>query len=359
MPKDPNRRELNPSRAAAPKTFRVSLWVIAAVALIQVAAIAFAVVRDDLGNRDLASRRPLGPSPFALVNSTSVPAGFPEIDRMFDSQGWEPVAAPQAPNIERTTAPSLITDPMVRDKMEFARLLREEGDIQTALEQFRSANKMQPNTPEILYEIASSCNTLDLPDEASDAWMEIRNLGPQRGGEFYKLAEIALLGRDPDGSAVRTVISLSNHHLFKNPQETSGEMLTLRTSIKARDGIVIDPEAVQLRVLFFDLVNGRTIARGLNNGNYPRRGVTLPLDWAESPREEIFDFAYYRPYAQDEANGEQRQFYGFVAQLWYENEWQDLVSSPSTLVAEMKSADDLAPPMLNAPRVENSLFPKP
>ena len=173
MPKDPPQPA--PSRAPVNKTFRVSIWIIAAVALAQVGAIAFVVVRNDLGNRDLASRRPMGGGQFALVNSTTVPAGFPAIDAMFDSRAWEPVAAP--PEIEPTIPPSVITDPQVRDRMELARLKREEGDVQTALEQFRSANKLQPNTPEILYEIASSCSLLDLPDEASNAWMEIRTLG--------------------------------------------------------------------------------------------------------------------------------------------------------------------------------------
>jgi hypothetical protein len=340
----------------ASKTYRVSLWVVAGLAIAQVAAIAFAVVRNDLGNRDLASRRP-APRP-TLTSSTSVPAGFPMIDKMFDTSGWQ--ESPPPPEFERTTDGDQILDPLVRDKVEFARLLREEGDVQTAVEQFRSASEQLPGNPTILYELASCYEALDLADLASDTWLEIRNLGPERAGEFYKFAELKLLGSQNGGAAPRKFLTLSSHHLYQNPQETSGEMLTLRAAIKAEPGVEIDPSAVQLRVLFFDLVDGHTIARGLNDGNYPQRMVTEPIDWKDNPPEEIIDFAYYRPYPLDGEAGEQRKFYGFVAQLFYDDEWQDLVAQPRTLIEEMRSIQESAPPPdSNGSRVENSLFPQP
>ena len=263
------------ARATSGKTYRVSLWVIAALAFVQIAAIAFAVVRNDLGSRELADRRPVDPQ-FTFASSTSVPAGFPQRDELFNAQGWEPVAEP--PVIEPTTRPSAITDPLVLDKLEFARERRKEGDVQTALEHFLDANKQLPDSPEILYEIASCYTALDLLDQASDAWMELRLLGPERGGEFYQLAELALLGSRDDAASPRKLLSFSNHHLSKNPLETSGEMLTLRVAIKAQAGAEIDHDAVQLRVLFFDLINGRTIARGLHDGDYPRKVWTEPVD---------------------------------------------------------------------------------
>ncbi len=158
---------------SASKTYRISLWVVAGLAIAEVAAVAFAIVRDDLGNRDLASRRPAPQS--TLTSSTSVPAGFPMIEEMFDTEGWQ--ETPPAPEFERTTEDDQILDPLVRDKVEFARLLREEGDIQTALEQFRSANQQLPGNPTILYELASCYDALDLADEASDIWLEIHQLG--------------------------------------------------------------------------------------------------------------------------------------------------------------------------------------
>ena len=354
MPPDPP-----PSVSQSPasgKTFRVSLWIIGALAIAQLAAIAFAVVRKDVGNRDLADRRP--PMRPTLTSSTSVPAGFPEIDQMFNTQGWQPAPAP--PELERTTVAAPILDPIVRDKVDFARLLFEEGDVQTALEQLRSANDQLPNHPAILYDLATCYEALDLGDEASDTWLTLRNLGPERAGELHKFAELKLLGRPDGGPAPSKLLSVSSHHLYKNPQETSGEMLTLRTAIKARPGAEIDPSAVTFRVLFFDLVDGHRIAPGLNDGNYPKRMVTEPIDWAESPFEEIIDFAYYRPYSEDEASGEQRKFYGFVAELFYEDEWQEIVSQPSTLVMEMQKMQELSPPPgPDGTRVENSLFPKP
>jgi tetratricopeptide (TPR) repeat protein len=344
------------SQPSSSKTFRVSLWIIGGLSLAQIAAIAFAVVRDDLGNRELADRRPAQRAP--LTNSTSVPAGFPGIEAMFNTEGWEP--APEPPKFERTTIEVPIADPLVRDKVDFGRLLLEEGDVQTALDQFREANQQLPGNPSILYELASCYDALDLAEEASDTWMEIRGLGPEVAGELYKFAELKLLGRTEGRPAPSKVLSISNHHLYQNPQETSGEMLTLRTAIKAKPGVEIDHLAVSFRVFFFDLVDGHRIARGLNDGNYPQRMVTEPIDWKEEAREEIIDFAYFRPYAQDEASGEKREFYGFVAQLFYDDEWQDLVSQPSTLVMEMRSNEELAP--AGDPygtRVENSLFPKP
>jgi hypothetical protein len=357
MPQAPSQAVSSPHPSS--KTFRVSLWIIGGLALVQIAAIAFAVVRQDLGNRDLAARRP-SPPRFGLTTSTSAPAGFPRMEEMFDVEGENWREAPQpAPVFDPTTNVPPIEDPLVRDKVEFARLLREEGDVQTALEQFRSANQQLPGKPEILYEIASCYDTLGLADEASDAWLEIRNLGPERAGELYKFAELALIGSEDGTAAPLKLLTLSNHHLYENPQELSGEMLTLRTSIKARPGAQIDPNAVQLQVLFFDLVDGHKLARGLNDGNYPKRMVTEPTDWKETPHEEIIDFAYFRSYAEDEAAGEKRKFYGFVARLFYDNEWQDLVAHPRTLLEEMRSVEGFAPAVSpGGTRAENSLFPQ-
>jgi len=356
MPKEPpspvNQRH-HPGR-----TFRVSLWVLAGLALAQIAAIAFAIVRHDIGNRDLADRRPAPPRQ-SLATSTSVPAGFPPLERMFGTEGMTPAAPP--PTIEPTTEQT-IRDPLVRDMVEVARLMRDEGDVQTALEQFRRANQQLPDNPEILHELATCYDLLDLRDDASDARLAIRNLGPERGGVFYTFADLALLGSKDGGAARRSLVSIGNTHLYQHPQETSGEMVTLRASIKAAPGAEIDPAAVHIRVLFFDLIDGRRVARGLHEGEYPQHLVTEPIDWKDTPPDEIIDFVYFRPYPLDQDSGQRRQFYGFVAQLFYDDEWQDLVSQPNTLVEEMRSIDESSaatPRDPDSSRVENSLFPQP
>ena len=356
MPKDPSPAVSSPRPSN--KTFRVSLWIIGALALAQVAAIGFAVVRHDLGNRDLSERRP-APDRTSLTNSTTVPMGFPPIERMFNPEGRTPATPP--PVIESTTEQT-IRDPRVRDMVEVGRLMRDEGDVQSALEQFRRANQELPDNPEILHELATCYDTLDHPDRASDARLAIRNLGPERGGVWYKFAELALLGSRDGGAARRSLVNIGNTHLYQHPQETSGEMVTLRTSIKAVPGAEIDPAAVHVRVLFFDLINGSTIARGLHEGEYPQHLVTEPIDWKDTPPDEIIDFVYFRPYSQDQESGMGRQFYGFVAQLFYDNEWQDLVAQPRTLLEEMRSIEEYSPRARRDPngsRVENSLFPQP
>lgn len=357
MPNDPP-LPVSQSPRHTGKTFRASLWIIAGLAFAQIAAIAFAVVRHDIGNRDLSERRPLAKPP-TLTTSTTVPKGFPPLTRMF-AEGTTPAEPP--PVLEPTTEHTIL-DPLVRDMVEVGRLMREEGDVQSALEQFRRADQQIPGNPEILYELATCYDTLDLQDEASDARLAIRNLGPERGGIFYKLAELSLLGSEDGGAARRSLVSFGNTRLYQHPQETSGEMVTLRASVKAAPGAEIDPDRIYLRVLFFDLVDGRSIARGLHEGEYPQHLVTEPIDWKDNPPEEIIDFIYFRPNSQDQQSARPRKFYGFVAQLFYDDEWQDLVAQPRTLIEEMRSAEDAttSPELLDpdGSRVENSLFPKP
>ncbi|MFT4548513.1 MAG: hypothetical protein ACI8XO_002913 [Verrucomicrobiales bacterium] len=358
MPKNVPPKVSSPHRSD--RTFRISLWIIGGLALAQVAAIAFAMVQQDLGNRDLADRRPVAglPDGYKIVNSTSVPKGFPSVVELFDETNWQ--LAPVAPDLpEKTTVGDPINDPLARDKVEFAQHLRSEGDAQGALEAFRQASSMLPENAEILYYIASCSDDLDLPDQASDAWLSIKNLGPERAGEFYKFAELALLGKKDGSIAAPKLLTLSHYRIYQNPEERRGQMLTLRTGIKARPGAVIDPPGVKLRVLFYDLVNGNRIERGLNDDNYPQRAVTEPIDWMDLPPEEIIDFAYFREYERDQASGEQREFYGFVAELYYNDEWQDVMAHPRTLLVQAKE-DDLSPMVdPGAPRIENSLFPQP
>ena len=122
-------------------------------------------------------------------------------------------------------------------------------------------------------------------------------------------------------------------------------MVTIRVSVRSVPGAEIDPAKVRLRVLFFDLVNGRRIARGLHEGEYPQHLVTEPIDWKDEPPEEIIDFVYFRPYTQDQETGQKRQYYGFIAELFYDDEWQDRVIHPRTLVVEMESSGNFAPPL--------------
>jgi len=345
------------AKPLAGKTFRVSLWIIAGLAAVQIAAIAFAVVRNDLGNRSLEERRPQTRLVSNLTSTTSAPAGFPPLDDMFRQEGMRDLAPAKPIEFERTTKDT-VTDPVAREHFTMAKLQRKRGDIQSALENFIEADKALPQNAEILYQIASCFDALDLPEKATDTWVQIHQLGPELAGEFYTIASLKLIGSE-DGAAARfSVVTLGKTQLSEMAEETSGQMVNLRAAIRAEPGAVIDPQAVHLRVLFFDLINGRTIARGAREDDYPRRLVTEPINWEETS-DEIIDVAYFRSYTEGVKPGEDRQFYGFVAELYYDDVLQDIVAQPRILIEEQRNLEKLAPVSLpDGSRVDSSLFPR-
>jgi len=242
-----------------------------------------------------------------------------------------------------------IGDPAARELHAVGRALRADGEMMGALEKFRAADARLPGHPRILYELASAYATMGLTDKAATFWAQIRDMGPEKAGDVYAIADLKLLGESEVPPMRPMTVLYVNQALSKtHPEVAEGEQVTIRLALKARDGVTVDGNAVYLDARFYDITTGGSVEPSPSN---PARWEwkTQPADWKEQP-EEVLDLVYFRADGSEpEAPG--RRYYGFLVKVYYQDVLQDIYTEPRTLVDDISRRS-------GAPGGGESLFPQ-
>ncbi len=338
----------SPTPATPPSglTFRIAVWVLGCLLVAEMASIGWT----------LATRSVPGPPP-RIPGSADVPraagsgsGGLDEADlaaqerALVDAmgQGERIGVASGAPGVPDVPAeppvrrPSDIGDDAARELYEVGRALRMDGEMMGALEKFREADARLPGNPRILYEIASAYTTMGLTDKAAPYWIQIRDLGPEGAGDVYAIADLKLMG-ESEAPPLRplTVLYVNQALIKQHPEVSTGEQVTIRLALKARDGVPIDVDNVYLDTRFYDVTTGGTVEASASN---PVRWewMTQPADWKDQP-EEVLDLVYYQASETDFEGAAvmNRRYYGFLVKLYYQDVLQDIYSEPRTLVDEI------------------------
>jgi hypothetical protein len=187
--------------------------------------------------------------------------------------------------------------------------------------------------------------------KAMEYWADIEVMGTEGAGDYWALADLKLKG-DTAIEAIPSdaLLTISNVFVQRHPEVTNGEKVTLRVAIKAKAGAEVLPSDVAVNVFFYDLVNGEKVAR--TTADQPQYNwMTFPINWKDQP-EEILDVEYFHPILSPEEIREigKRQYHGYVIELNYRDQLQDVIAEPRTL--RTQAAESLNP-FLN-----NPLFPK-
>ncbi len=353
MPRTPQ-----PATARADRTFAVGMGVLGVTALGLAGAAAFALVRrldpppprvDGgaalAGGVEADAARGPAPAPEAPA-PTPVPISPP------------PVAAPARDPLGPAAPPppsTAINDPRVAELVELAVLLRREGDMGGALQKLRQADRLHGGHPRILWELAGVYEKLSIPDKAESSLRAILQLGPGLGGEYHVLAQHTLASLRAPGASQRDAASALR---FGDPLTTpdtdpaDGQQVGVRLALHSSLATPIDPADVAILIQFYDLVDGATVEP--SRGDPPLNAwPTQPVDFATGS--EIVDYTYRMPLLSpgEIAAVGQREFYGFVAKLYYRDALQDVLAQPRTLLADPPRGGP-ANPMLDP-----SLFPTP
>ncbi|MEM7147827.1 MAG: hypothetical protein AAF591_22180, partial [Verrucomicrobiota bacterium] len=244
-----------------------------------------------------------------------------------------------------------ITDGKVLELLDAAASLRERSDLPGVFSRLREADGLLPRHPQILYEMADCLNEMGQRAKATEYWSEIHAMGPDGAGDYWALADLKLKG-DTAVEAIPSdaILTISNVLEQRHPEVTSGEKISLRVAIKAKAGVEVLPSDVAVNVFFYDLVNGRDVAR--TTADQPQYNwMTFPIDWKDQP-EEILDVEYFHPVLSPEELREigKREYHGYVIELNYRDQLQDVIAEPRTL--RNQGVDSLNPLM------NNPLFPK-
>ncbi|MEM8953286.1 MAG: hypothetical protein AAGD22_03955 [Verrucomicrobiota bacterium] len=352
------------------RTFSVAVWILGLVALGQVVAVVWKVIdrapadaeraREELiVEGDLESR-----GEEAVVKREVLGGGRGEIGDGgmpgMDLVAVEDVVAVMptysgvvgAVSDERGLPPAEmeIRDEQVLELLAAAASLRERSDLPGVFSRLREADAILPRHPRILYEMADCLNEMGQRAKATEYWSEIREMGTEGAGDFWALADLKLEGEAAiEAIPSDAILTISNVLEQRHPEVTNGEKVTLRVAIKAKAGVEVLPSDVAVNVFFYDLVNGKDVAR--TTADQPQYNwMTFPIDWKDQP-EEILDVEYFHPVLSPEEIREigTRQYHGYVIELNYRDQLQDVVAEPRTL--RNQGVDSLNPLM------NNPLFP--
>lgn len=235
------------------------------------------------------------------------------------------------------TAPTIL-DPVVERLVGEARVARVAGDIMKSTMKLEEAQVLEPQNPNVLYELALNFEELLVFDNASDYYKKVYDLGPLKAGSLFKKSALKLaqgVVADTKGLAVL------NAARKLEPQMTGeGERRSVNLAITTSPGREFDPDLIHVQVHFFEESFGELRPAPINTADPEATGsqcVSMPYDWADS--EEMIEVWYCIPHRDsgDRLLDGDRKFHGFVAKLYYDNKLLDIRAQPRTLVDEIRS----------------------
>jgi hypothetical protein len=319
--------------------FHVSCWVLGVLAFGQVMAIGTAMALRDQKRPEPrerivkeyvmvpAERRapvtvaPQKQTPLAEQVSAEEPIEVPDLEPL-----------PKVHRDEVLAEAPAVLDPIVERLLEEAREARIKGDLILALTKFTDAGKEEPDNPHVLYGMGTTYEEFEVFDKAADYFLQVYQAGPEKAGSLWEKASIKLAhGLVPE---VKDLAMLGWGRMTNPVQEAGGEKRTLILPVRVAPGKDFDPMLFTPRVRFYEKVDGQIDQAIINEGNSGSEWVTGKADWQDG--EEMAEVWYFVP-DQDPAMGllvGQREFYGFVAELYYDGRLVDIRAQPRTLLQE-------------------------
>jgi hypothetical protein len=250
-----------------------------------------------------------------------------------------------------------LKNPQATEAVVAARALREQGDMQAAVESLKTADAKEPNHPEILGEMALTYEEMGISSKAESLWRQIFTMGEANAGGYYTLAASKIGGAGADsappapttGSSVPVPVSLGPCRLSREPLPQPGERIAVHVPILAQPGARIDPSRIEIHVTLYESINGGARIEAVPPDKTTQNWTTLPLNWAD-PGGEAADVTYDL-FTSRPASSDTRTFHGYVVKLYYQNKLAGEQVQPESL-------RNAAPKGAGPAGLDNALFPK-
>jgi tetratricopeptide (TPR) repeat protein len=252
------------------------------------------------------------------------------------------VLAPPRPGVQARPTPvplSALTpkvSPQFTELIEQGKLLRNSGDTAGALVKFREAATLEPANAQAMAEQAYTFEKMSLYDKAAEQWKRVLSLG-ENAGVLYSAARskldmaMAQAVRDTSSSGgnrsinAGRVLGWGPVTIQDDPDPAAAKKFVLRVPIRVRAGEKVQNKHMVAVVLFYDRLNGKDVAQTTANTNYG--WANPPADFAEGDSE-MLEVFYEMPGG---AGAENREYYGYTARLYYQNQLQDSLAEPAAL----------------------------
>lgn len=354
------------ARPSVGRTFIVAISVLGCIALTQIGAVGWVFV-----NRfsTLTERAKLGPAPQLIAASTpgagdlSATATLDTRDPFEEARtapvaGSDPIPPPPKPLPVSSAKlnPQAPPETRYQELVQQGRQLRDRGDTGAALVKLREAMALEPQNPEAIAEMAVTFERMSLMDRAAEQWKRIFEMG-EAAGTFYIAAESRMKmsqaqaiaaaqlasgpqANEPPLSRLKADAMLGIGDIAQQDKpESGGTRFALRVPIKAKRGEKISVSDVDIHVLFYDMIEGKTAVQTSADVSY--RFASAPIDWAANEPEVLeVEYSQQPPLAKGPKT-ERRDYYGYVVRVYYQGQLQDLRAEPEALNAKFPAPQTL------------------
>jgi hypothetical protein len=246
-----------------------------------------------------------------------------------------------------------IANPEVEALVEGAQVARVEQDLAKAVTKLFAAEKLAPQDPNVLYEMAQVYELAGNFDKAGDYYQKVLSLGILGAGSLYPEAAQKL--RDGFGVPGRQLDRLTLGRIieFRDRRVTDGQKIILTIPVLSAPGQVKNPEDVEVRVFLYDKIGDEVVPAA--EDQIQQTWTSSPVDFSRG--EEKARITYFIPglVPKDQHLFGGRHFFGHVVALYQAGELIDQKAWPRTLAAQMDAPEgnplalpeEFLPPDLN------------
>ncbi|CAN5496855.1 hypothetical protein BH18VER1_BH18VER1_15940 [soil metagenome] len=340
------------------------------------------------------------PAPAPVASAAAVPA--PIVPAATVAAQPVATAAPatggSTPATAATAQSASPTDALLME----AKALRERGDTTNALARLQDAAQREPNSANVLAEMAMIYESTQLFDRSNETWRKIQQMGAA-AGPLYELADMKLrLGAQPapqttaapvaapsepgfagvspldagttrgavDGIPDGSPFGITEATVTNNPDPEAETNLTLRVGVNVRANTLIDHTKVKIQVYFYDTVDNNKVA--LTDAEVSYEWLTPNHDW-KGTNPEILAVSYVRLKGgaisseaaltkaaaavtppgtgrkastpkKSPADSASRKYAGYQVRVYYNEQLQDVRAEPTKLL------NLFAPPLTLSPQ---------
>lgn len=361
------------SKHSAGKTFLIGMSLLGLIAVGQVSAVLWHVVRDRsrpavaVAPAEVAPQAQPAATPQAEIAATPAPTPAPqsmeeimaaEAERRFLASMPKPTPVP----LPRET-PQTLQMARVQHLVNLSRSLRERGDIATALTRLREALAISPRNPQIISEMAIAYEKMGLTDKAAEQWRRIYGLGEQ-AGIYYAAAEAKLLAFELPTAPTIPISEPTFEGALQGEEgapapierptlllgavgttEDTGNsqplrQFKLRVPIHCVPGGKVSPDEVVIQVFFYDQFKDGSLAQtnAEVSSSWATRldeaGEESEINWSSAEGETLeISYAQVEPEAGTRQQSK-RNYFGYIVRVYYKGELNANTAEPSRLLKQ-------------------------
>lgn len=340
------------------RTFIISISVLGIVALTQLGALGWAFVKRVKAGPQVAAVQPVAggaqtsptttPKPDDAGKDTLVltePFDDPNGVLAVDDDSSEPIMPPAKPQPVPMARLGLAPESRIGEMLQQGRTLRDRGDTSNALLRFREAQAVEPQSPQVISEIAVTLEKMGLPEKAAENWKRVFDMG-ESAGVYFSAAEAKMRAavmttrggleqpaRDTSvqsggGTAATATFGIGGVESEDQHDPKSLRRIVVRVPIQLRLKTKINVKDLVIQVIFYDQLDDKPLR---TNANVNNRWSTAPVDWRED-EVEVLEVEYNQPLPDPrEPKRENRNYYGYLVRVYYKDELQATRAEPSEL----------------------------